>query len=162
MPNWCQNTLSITGNKRDLTRFKKKAEDTGADSKTFLSLNNFVPMPKELEGTTSPCEPNTELRAKYGFDNWYDWHIANWGIKWDVEANKKQEGSNWIKFHFDSPWAPPINAIITISKMYPELTFEIEYAEPGMNFAGRSIYKNGEVISEMYLDVDEVTADMSY
>ncbi|MDA2919714.1 hypothetical protein MYX76_09530 [Desulfobacterota bacterium AH_259_B03_O07] len=51
MPNWCYNKLRVLGDEKDVQDFVKKAK--GKD--TELSLNNFVPMPKELENTRSPA-----------------------------------------------------------------------------------------------------------
>jgi len=90
MPNWCENTLIVSGDKKQIKQFKEKAK--GKKNKTDLSLNNFVPLSKELENTTAPSlKPNKKLIKKYGADNWYEWCISNWGTKWDVEATLEDE-----------------------------------------------------------------------
>ena len=50
MPNWCNNNIKIEGPKdkiKDIWDRVQADEDKGF-------FQHFVPMPKELEGTTSP------------------------------------------------------------------------------------------------------------
>ena len=73
---------------RDTIKSVDKFED-GTEVPTPFSFNKIIPMPVELEGTRAPVEnPDSEenkaLRAKYGFDNWYDWRWEHWGTKWDA------------------------------------------------------------------------------
>lgn len=137
MPNWCENYLRVTGNDKDLISFKNRAKQIGKDNKTDLSLNNFIPMPKELKDTISPCNPNRALRRKFGFDNWYDWRIANWGVKCEIDAAHLTDGKGELTYCFDSAWSPPLKAIEKMSKQYPELNFYLEYIEPSMAFCGQ-------------------------
>ena len=90
------------------------------DGKEKGLLNYFFPMPKALEGTTSPASKNTKkekntamaLHTRYGFDCWYDWRVKNWSTKWEItDTYGKPEVSNngkTISFGFDSAWAPPV------------------------------------------------------
>ena len=51
---------------------------------------------RKAEGTLSEFEKerpmglgitqaqSSELVAKYGYDNWYDWSVFNWGTKWNA------------------------------------------------------------------------------
>ena len=146
MPNWCLNTLSVTGDSKQLMAFKRKA----ALGENDFCIKTFFPMPEELEGTTSPApRPNKELRKKYGYDNWYDWCNANWGTKWDVEGHLEKTPRGSVGYTFDSAWAPPDEAIKKISELYPKLTFTLEYDEPGMDFAGTMVIEKGEVVSDL-------------
>jgi len=125
MPNWCYNSLRVTGNKKDVAKFKKDVNSK--KEKTVLCLNNLVPMPKEYnEG-----------------EGWYSWRIINWGTKWDVEDKLIKDQANLLKYEFDSAWSPPIKWVRTISGQYPELSFRLEYDEPGMAFNGHYSCKDG-------------------
>ena len=151
MPNWCGNILSVRGEKEEVKVFKNKAR--GKD--TSFSLSNFIPMPKELKETKSPSDKrNTKLIKKYGFDNWFDWNIANWGVKWDIEAHLSTISKNHLRYTFDSPWAPPVRAMIKIAKQFLKLDFTLEYEEPGMCFQGKLIIKNGEVVDDYSEDME--------
>jgi hypothetical protein len=79
---------------------------------------------------------------KYGYANWYDWSIANWGTKWDVggeDCHVEITDKHTITIWFESAWTPPVSAFERLM----EQSFEVEamYYEPGMAFAG--IWDNG-------------------
>lgn len=135
MPNWCNNCLQVSGSKRNMAAFRKWL---GADG---FKLNKILPLPKELEGTTSPCpKPDSKeakaLVKKFGANNWYDWQCDNWGTKWDVEAEVGTDSEKLMTLSFDSAWAPPTNAIAALAKQFPKLEFRLSYCETGMCFAG--------------------------
>ena len=156
MPNWCSNKLTITGNKENLKMFKEQVRGVETD----MCLNNLVPMPKELEGTTSPGD-------KY---NWYDWRIRNWGIQWDVEARLVDESEDVLIYQFESHWCPPYNFVRKIAPMFPDLSFDLYYKEPGMCFQGtilaqKDLFVNQEedYFEEMDIpeeELDEVCEDV--
>ncbi len=55
MPNWCQNEVSIYGDKEDIEKIKAEVFTIDKDNKQpYLDFNKVIPMPKELEDTTSP------------------------------------------------------------------------------------------------------------
>lgn len=149
MPNWCFNRLEVTGSENELKKFSDKAKlmyknVEGQKEKTEISLQNFLPLPEELVGTTAPNkDKNTELIKKYGADNWYDWQVKNWGTKWDIIATLSKQVKGKLVFHFDSAWSPPCPAFVHISKMFPKLKFVLEYEEGGMGYYGRLISKDG-------------------
>ena len=105
----------------------------------FGLLNAMVPMPKELNDTT---------KGTNGDDfNWYDWRVANWGTKWDVDDTgleyvDNKDGTSHITGWFDSAWAPPIEAYNTFLDDMDNCSIEATYEEGGMDFAG--IYTNGD------------------
>jgi hypothetical protein len=84
MPNWCTNTLMISGEYAEVQRLLETVE---AD-KTALSLNKLITTPEELKNTTAPSrspeEDKQRLKDLYGAIDWYDWQVNNWGTKWDV------------------------------------------------------------------------------
>lgn len=122
MPNWCNNKLTISGNKENLSVFKNQVRGKETD----ICLNNLVPMPKELENTISPGDN----------DNWYNWRLRNWGIKWDIEARLADESENALIYEFDSLLGPPCYWIRNVAPMFPDLSFELYYKESGMCFQG--------------------------
>jgi len=177
MPNWCSNILIVRGDKKLIKKFKRKAKGKDTD----LSLDNFVPMPKEFEKFSSPVrivseeeykkaikekekgnprfqyglpmtkEIQKKLLEKYGCDNWYDWCVENWGTKWDVEAELVDESEIYLRYEFDSAWSPPIDWLEEVAKQFPKLHFKLKYEEEGMGFMGIAIGENGEVIDK-YLE----------
>jgi hypothetical protein len=99
-------------------------------------LQEFIPCPKELIETVANGQTNEDMVAKHGYSSWYDFNIANWGTKWDVESsNVEIEDANTVTAGFDSAWSPPVTAY----EQLMDLGFEVEafYYEPGMQFVGK-------------------------
>jgi len=156
MPNWCFNTLSVDGDASSITKFREWLNDEP------LTLQKIRPMPKELEDTISPtpdwsaadAEKAKILQEKYGADNWYDWHVANWGTKWDIEVNEDDASDTNIYYSFDSAWSPSLEATKYLSTLFPDLTFTHKYYETGIGFAG-SMTVGNEDFDETYFDADD-------
>ncbi|MCQ2284556.1 MAG: hypothetical protein MJZ57_06620 [Bacteroidales bacterium] len=134
MPNWCENLLKVAGEKKEAERF---LNDGVADEKWAIS--HYIPTPKELlENGSRDENVLAELRRKYGHDHWYEWRLANYGCKWDCEA--EYEMVRWddgtLLIEFDSPWSPPVEFLRHVQRMYPKLDFELLYMELGCFFAG--------------------------
>ena len=150
MPNWCDNQITITGPNSVIDKIEKivKAEDTHEN--TGL-LNFFKPMPKELEGTTSPSSSAKKPQPMVeGFDNWYDWRVENWGTKWELcefygvdrqHLNDSLDESI-ISFGFSSAWAPPINAYEQFLRDNENCSLKAYYYEGGCDFMGE--WDNGQ------------------
>lgn len=85
----------------------------------------------------------------YGYKNWYDWSIANWGTKWDIEGSGDRYSDDHASYDFQSAWSPPIEAFVEISRAFPDLTFDLEYCEPGGGFCGRAEIKGGEIVDQI-------------
>lgn len=152
MPNWCACTLTITGPQQDLDAFVTKAQGVGKKNEEghdipaeALDFENLFPTPVDLVGTTSPNKtPNRELIDKHGADNWYDWQLKNWGIKWGACNSMLEDHSDKHAFYiFESPWSPPIKFFEKVSKDFPTISFILEYEESGMEFYGTAEIANG-------------------
>lgn len=144
MPNWCMNNLVMTGPQNILQEI--------AD--TELQLQKLFPCPEELRNVSAPAKFNNEEQAKsnldkYGFADWYDWQVANWGTKWDIGPLPLQVesfgDSHQISISFDSAWSPPIPALEKLFEMYKDqgLNFTLEYLEPGNGFFGTVTTEEG-------------------
>jgi hypothetical protein len=120
-------------------------------------LQEFIPCPDELLETVAQMGTNDAEKAnreKYGYSSWYDFNVANWGTKWDVESsNVEIEDANTVTAGFDSAWSPPTTAYERLM----ELGFEVEafYYEPGMQFVGK--WDNGEDDCYEYGGYDSTT-----
>jgi hypothetical protein len=152
MPNWCNNTVEI--NHKD--KAKMYALVAAINEGKFCS--SVIPTPQELTDAVADFKVNEELVAKYGFSNWYDYQVAKWGTKWDVDAYEPVEYDDQhdegITFGFDSAWSPPIG----IYEALVEDGYEVRayYYEPGMGFAG--IWDNGD---DDFYEISGMTADQA-
>ena len=149
MPNWCDNQITITGPNSVIDKIEKITKEE--DNKNGL-LQFFNPMPKELEGTTSPSSSADKPQPMIdGFDCWYDWRVENWGTKWEVcefygvdrqYHSENNEGESTITFGFDSAWAPPINAYDQFLRDNSDCSLKAWYYEGGCDFMGE--WDNGQ------------------
>ena len=148
MPNWCNNTLEIAHKDPAMLERAKDALNRGE------FLQEFIPVPESLKivagrvgDDDSPEQQLLEEQEStnlfvYGYKNWYDFCVGEWGTKWDVGGDgitaEIEEGR--ITTSFDSAWAPPVAAYEKLM----ELGFSVRayYYEPGMCFAG--IWEDGD------------------
>jgi len=145
MPNWCANTLEITHSDPEMiARVRKSFVENSL-------LNEFVPVPQDLKITAGFLgngaeqqaleEQQTRNLATYGYTNWYEFCVSEWGTKWDIggTTDQVQDIPNGVILTFDSAWSPPVNAYDKLL----DLGFEIRamYYEPGMGYAG--VWDNG-------------------
>jgi hypothetical protein len=147
MPNYCNNVVEIQGPQHILK--------TLVDHK--LDFQKIHPYPPELDITAGREGPDDspEQRAlvaaeesnldKYGYKNWYDWCVANWGTKWNAGGDNdamqvdydEDVGNQGIAlFQFDTAWAPPLGVLEKLMETHPELSIECRYHEPGVGFFG--------------------------
>jgi len=137
MPNWCGNTLTITHEDSTMIVRAKEAFARGE------FLNEFIPVPHGLKGTSSPNRDASaeQLRQEYGYADWYDFCVGEWGTKWDVGDSQGINSctDNELIVYFDSAWSPPITAY----EKFIDLGFSVyaTYYEPGSAFAG--IWEDG-------------------
>jgi hypothetical protein len=151
MPNWCNNSITISGPKDKIT---KLYNDAVAENGL---LQVMYPMPKELEDTTSPAPKEGEPQPLVdGYDNWYDWRVNNWATKWDVDVENlelSEDGTN-ISGWFDSAWSPPTGAYDEFLAQNEDCSIKALYYEGGMDFGGE--YFDG---SDTCLTMSDYTAD---
>ena len=146
MPNWCSNSITITGPIDQVKDLWTRAQTATVDSKdgetSFGLLEAMVPQPNYDEVDVPPA-----LGEKKIMSDWWDWRVTNWGTKWDVsdeglEFTDCDDGYGTISGWFESAWAPPIEAYNTFLENNEEFSIRSTYEEGGMDFAG--IYEDGD------------------
>ena len=161
MPNWCNNTLTLTHEDPAMILRAKEALDRGE----FLS--EFIPVPEDLKivaGSVGDPDEQKELerktaenREKYGYGNWYDFCVGAWGTKWDVGGDGQTDvhpDGRMLHTTFDSAWSPPIGAYERLE----ELGFGVNamYFEGGMAYAGAYGDGNDEEINLEGMSADDI------
>ncbi len=143
MPNWCDNQVTITGPNSVIDQIEKIVKEDDSHENTGL-LNFFHPMPKQLEGTTSPSSSADKPQPMVeGFDCWYDWRVEKWSTKWEVcefyGVDKQADaliGHSTISFGFSSAWSPPIGAYEQFLVDNEDCSLKAYYYEGGCDFMG--------------------------
>lgn len=114
MPNWCDNTLTITHS-----------------DKSKLDIIDAVLSNKDSkDGLFNTIRPNPSGDWDYG------WSVDNWGSKWDAQVHDyDRQDDNTIWVSFDSAWSPPTRLYEFMEE--EGYTVEAMYYEPGMSYCGR-------------------------
>ena len=161
MPNWCNNYLVLEHDDPEMITRARKAFNEGK------LLNEFAPVPQALQivaGRVGADDEPEQIKlheqtmhnlSTYGYANWYDWCVNEWGTKWDVGGEgdqSSQDSPTDVRMNFDSAWAPPIAAM----EKFQDLGFKVKliYWESGMCFCGM-FDENGDD----YMDYSDMTAD---
>lgn len=113
----------------------------------------------------------------YGVPNAYEWHIENWGTKWnsyrfswvkgpapvasggvfDWSPDEVRSKARQLEFLFDTAWSPPEPIFFKLAFVNPELNFKIWSFDDGWNFAcqgelqaGENTYQCEDATDELY------------
>lgn len=135
MPNWCENSLDITGDSSDIKTLVDCA----------FSFQKLHPCPFiDSDGNSH--------------DGWLDWCLDNWGTKWNRSEHYvgcsltpysfKEETPTKVSFDLLTAWSPCRKILLYITKKMPSLNIVHRFYECGMDFVGECHYKNG-VMSEI-------------
>lgn len=133
MPNWCGNTLQVTGADDDLKKFAEATEyvadndpENSPEERGPLSFARLVPLPTAEDGT-----------LKYGSAS------DIWGTKWDVSDASLAKQAGVYTYDFQTAWAPPDAWLHKVAPMFPDLHFRLFFEESGENFSGVLEYDKG-------------------
>ena len=131
MPNWVRNKLFIKG-PSDMV--KQCTLDIASEDE-HISFEKILPKPKDIG------------------DGWYDWCRENWGTKWDVnETYEDGDGYIW----FDTAWSTPHEIICELSIRYPELIFEVTFADEDLGSnCGMYQFQNADEIEFTSYGIEE-------
>ena len=138
MPNWCSNTITITGDKKiisGMTRLIESIKKTEGEEPGVF---------RTLIGRDSRI-----TQEKYDNGDWYNSNVERYGCKWDVSYDDCcftfDEES--ISLHPETAWSPPIEFCKSMVNEYKSIKIHIFYSEPGCDFSGETdIYLDEEGI----------------
>ena len=162
MPNWCDNTVEVVGDKEVLETILAKAKD---ENQAF-SFQQLVPQPEFLNetkhfGKKSDKENAEWMNAlagnrKYAYTDWYNWRLGNWGTKWDLDFDTTQVSKivpttdgkqSKFEIGYSTAWSPALAFWQNLSEQYP-IKVKNLYAEEGVGYFGRAFIENGEIDDE--------------
>lgn len=143
MPNWCSNSISITGPKDKIKALWDAAQKDEQSGGGLLQAMHPMPASVGDEKTTDSVMPD-----------WYTWRVNNWGTKWEI-SNEGLEYSEdgdlaTISGWFESAWAPPTGAIEAYGEANEDVRIELSYHEPGMCFVGKATVEDGSMDDDYY------------
>jgi hypothetical protein len=138
MPNWCDNYIQITGEKKNLDKIKFFIRECAKEQSGLFST---------LVGLPPNATPENYEK------NWFETNVEWWGCKWDVHYEDngcwELDEDDEISLHIDTAWSPPIPFCQKLANMF-DVVVRVEYNEMGCNFAGYSLYDKDGLVSEEY------------
>ena len=146
MSNTCINALQVSGNAREVARFRQQARG----EHQALDPERFMPTPDEIQ------EPKADVHERL------EWRNTNWGTKFPpASVEQTSPDDNTLEYFFDTAWTPLSDGIIrNMSEQFPELLMQLRYAEIGVAFKGHALAKKGTIISADRVNiVDDVDFD---
>lgn len=104
MPNWNHNTIIC---KADLRSYIINGNE--------VDFNILVPEPRTKEECLAEYGEEYILKGNEGIQkledrewfNWYDWHVAFWGTKWEAINTSEYKDKDYYFIDFETAWSPP-------------------------------------------------------
>ena len=155
MPNWCNNTLTLSHPD------PKKMELIVEAIRNNRLCETIKPVPQELLETVAGCmgagTPEQEEleakqlsnRKKYGYSDWHEFTTHEWGTKWDIcdariiedlppqwldKGNGLELTDYTVRAVFDKAWCSPSEIYVELFEQGYEV--DAKYYESGCGFAG--------------------------
>lgn len=148
MPNWCYNTIVVTGDKNSINSILIK-----------------VNMLEERQGIMQELIGLGDITKEEYETGWYDWNIGRFGTKWDVpksdfmgnlQIDSDDEEESQFTTSFDTAWSPPVPFLGTLSEIY-NVSITLDAEEGGNDFYVRAVFNNGHIE-----ELDEMTFDAGH
>jgi hypothetical protein len=160
MPNWCNQQLTIKGDKQERDRLVALVT-----TENGYQLTSLHPCPPELMETVRGWTNDEDLQRqheeqqqrnidKYGYKDWYDWAYANWDSKWSDCDTELEYHDDYTSFVFQSAWSPMCALITKLSEIFPSLVFGLAYTEEAHLFAGWSVFHEGKFVTSYDHPID--------
>ena len=143
MPNWCNNFITISGDKEKMKPIYDFFNDNKDTTDTeLLVMNTLIPHDEEYR------------KIEESGDFLLNPQTSFYGTKWDfslVEANVNQLDEDCITFAPLTAWAPPSEFCRRLTAKYG-VDVTISFDEPGIGFIGEEEFADGEMTGQIMYD----------
>jgi len=170
MPNHVRNVLKFSKLKQNEREFIIERFTRDYDGIKIFDLKAIVPEPQSESECPDDCKVNKasciqEDEEKPWFD-WYKWRNKYWGTKWNTYDGYMEVNTTTVMFVFSTAWSTPDAVYEQLAKKYPDLIWEVRYADEdyGSN-CGKIIYnpdKTGFVEPVHYLKEEASKDPVAY
>lgn len=105
--------------------------DLAKEDNEFKDSSAYKAMYPGCESLIDVGRKYVEQIKKYGFANWYDWQVTNWGTKWNALDSqvKFSEESNTYEISFDTAYAVPRLIMAEYAKLCKDDQFDWEVSD---------------------------------
>jgi TPR repeat protein len=120
MANWFYNVFSVSGEKDELSKFKRKAigpSDFSDDPEpmSVFSFTNLMPVPQDA------------MSDRLKRNKWIKEH---WDLYGAARATLEVASENELVYFFETKNAPPITFLKNLGRLWPKLKFRDSFVEP--------------------------------
>lgn len=106
----------------NLEKVPSTVEEFTAFAKDFNLANGANSSGSLRKLKAMPATAYRAIRDTYGFDDWYDWRVANWGTKWTgSDADAARYHDNLLLIAYETAWTPPEGVFATLRNTYKNL-----------------------------------------
>ena len=164
MPNWCHNSMTITGSVDEIARFKQTClRRVAHEDGPALDFEAIKPMPgifyddpgqilfpdpdapKYREQVERQKAFEAQALEATGSAHAGDWACEHWGTRGNAYFfHVCCDEPGRYKCHFDTRWTPPLYIWEKLGEMFPALDFSVSGYEPLTDFALRGTIKDGK------------------
>lgn len=106
------------------------------------AINEYESLEPEVKEKYAE-EAKTLLRniIEYGSSSGYRWCIEHWDTKWNAFRIERKNDNELL---FETAWNCPLKVLVALSKMYPDVKFECQYASEDVGYScGEFSLSNG-------------------
>ena len=143
MPNWCENSLTVSHEDATKIDVLVEAWTKGKFFGTILPEPDYTTTPVKktfpelsLQYATTDEEKAKVLEPTISENNWWDWRVQHWGTKWEIDTDDRgtHRFENHLIVSFDTAWSPPIGIFEAL--MEQGFSVSAMYYEGGCCFCG--------------------------
>lgn len=140
--------------KKDIKYYESNPDKLKNNKDNFNGLIDFDDK-KHFNSLTELGKQYIENIKKYGYPQWYDWCVENWGTKWNVEDDvdvSYNKNTDEYDITFDTAWSVPSGIVEKYSEFCNDEEFYWEYEDE--DYDGTHILRkiNGEIIDTILPD----------
>jgi len=153
MPNWVENTITISAEESILRDVRARLEKN-LDEGFFWQIVH----PKEEEMDDYRGVIGSNGKSMQDPTGWYQWNLNNWGCKWDASDLSIEEDGKDVIYHFNTPWSIPNEAMEELARIFPTISIYWLFTEE-QGWGGKMMYEDGDWSIQDQWDIPETHAD---
>jgi hypothetical protein len=143
MPNWVFNKLEIRGDEQTLDRLSRTVQSVPADTEQHspFSFQQIIARPADQE------------------EDWYNWNIQNWGVKWDASDVETMREPGKLSYRLSTPWSAPFPVLKSLSEQFASVCITHTYEEE-QGWGGVMEFNNGVHTEKDSWDIPDSHAEI--
>ena len=141
IPNHVRNVVKIKGIPKDKIDYMlnklavKYVPIGGMKEEWIIDFDLIIPEPRYKSDCPKRYQVNSKSHVEEDKDrpwfDWYEWHIANWGTKWNAYDGYTIIGKTQLTFVFNTAWSMPTQIYSLLGELCvkSKYSMEIRYAD---------------------------------